>query len=146
MHLYELAVDNYKNTKMNCAESVLDACNRYYNLNLTDREKALISPLGEGMQTFESCCGAISASVSIIGLITLKDQELNFQNKEGEEYIQELIGAFLNSFSTLQCRSLQQLQLIDKEEHEVEDNCPVFVEVVTRKLEEIINQIRQAQN
>ncbi len=90
--------------------------------------------MGIGMQTEQSCCGAFTVAVGIIGLMTAKDGETDADNIEGYRMIYDLTGHVLEVFGTLHCMELQGLEI------EGEENpCHVIVEEIARKLEEILS-------
>ena len=70
MKLYELVNHYHIGTELTCAEAVFMACNEYYHLNLSEETRKMFSVMGLGMQTEQSCCGAFTVAVGIIGLMT----------------------------------------------------------------------------
>ena len=110
------------------------ACNEYYHLHLSEETRRMFSVMGIGMQTEQSCCGAFTVAVGIIGLMTAKDGETDADNIEGYRMIYDLTGHVLEVFGTLHCMKLQGLEI------EGEENpCHVIVEEIARKLEEILS-------
>lgn len=110
------------------------ACNEYYHLHLSEETRRMFSVMGIGMQTEQSCCGAFTVAVGIIGLMTAKDGETDADNIEGYRMIYDLTGHVLEVFGTLHCMELQGLEI------EGEENpCHVIVEEIARKLEEILS-------
>ena len=110
------------------------SCNEYYHLHLSEETRRMFSVMGIGMQTEQSCCGAFTVAVGIIGLMTAKDGETDTDNIEGYRMIYDLTGHVLEVFGTLHCMELQGLEI------EGEENpCHVIVEEIARKLEEILS-------
>lgn len=134
MKLYELVNQYHIGTNLSCAEAMFKACNEYYHLHLSEETRRMFSVMGIGMQTKQSCCGAFTVAVGIIGLMTAKDGETDADNIEGYRMIYELTGHVLEIFGTLHCMELQGLEI------EGEENpCHVIVEEIARKLEEILS-------
>ena len=73
MKLYELVNHYHIGTELTCAEAMFLACNEYYHLYLSEETRKLFSVMGLGMQTEQSCCGAFTVAVGIIGLMTAKE-------------------------------------------------------------------------
>lgn len=134
MKLYELVNQYHIGTNLSCAEAMFKACNEYYHLHLSEETRRMFSVMGIGMQTEQSCCGAFTVAVGIIGLMTAKDGETDADNIEGYRMIYDLTGHVLEVFGTLHCTELQGLEI------EGEENpCHVIVEEIARKLEEILS-------
>ena len=134
MKLYELVNQYHIGTNLSCAEAMFKACNEYYHLHLSEETRRMFSVMGIGMQTEQSCCGAFTVAVGIIGLMTAKDGETDEDNIEGYRMIYDLTGHVLEVFGTLHCMELQGLEI------EGEENpCHVIVEEIARKLEEILS-------
>ena len=134
MKLYELVNQYHIGTNLSCAEAMFKSCNEYYHLHLSEETRRMFSVMGIGMQTEQSCCGAFTVAVGIIGLMTAKDGETDTDNIEGYRMIYDLTGHVLEVFGTLHCMELQGLEI------EGEENpCHVIVEEIARKLEEILS-------
>lgn len=133
MKLYELVNKYHIDTELTCAEAMLMACNEYYYLNLSEETRKMFSLMGLGMQTEQSCCGAFTVAVGIIGLMTAKDGQTNISNREGQQMIYELTDFMLNSCGTLQCSQLQQMEI-----EGYENPCHVIVESIAKKLEDLL--------
>ena len=73
MKLHELVNYYHIGTDLSCAEAMFMACNEYYHLNLSEETRKMFSVMGLGMQTEQSCCGAFTVAVGIIGLMTAKE-------------------------------------------------------------------------
>lgn len=69
MKLYELVNQYHIGTNLSCAEAMFKACNEYYHLHLSEETRRMFSVMGIGMQTEQSCCGAFTVAVGIIGLM-----------------------------------------------------------------------------
>ena len=103
MKLYELVNFYHIDTDLTCAEAMFRACNEYYGLHLSEETRKMFSVMGIGMQTEQSCCGAFTVAVGIIGLKTAKEGHTDVDNMEGYQLISELTLFMLNQYETLQC-------------------------------------------
>ena len=65
MNLQDLTRKYYAEYDYNCAETLLHACNDYYQLGLNDEEMKLVSGFGGGMFV-GSTCGALVGCVSAL--------------------------------------------------------------------------------
>lgn len=132
--LYELVNKYHIGTDLSCAEAMFKACNDYYDLNLSEETRKMFSLMGIGMQTEQSCCGAFTVAVGIIGLLTAEDNQINADNVEGYQMIIDLTDFMFESCGTLHCVELQNL-----EAKNYENPCHEIVEILAKKLEEILN-------
>ena len=96
MKLYELVNHYHIGTELTCAEAMFMACNEYYHLNLSEETRKMFSVMGLGMQTEQSCCGAFTVAVGIIGLMTAKEGQTDVSNMEGYGMIAELTDFMLH--------------------------------------------------
>ena len=122
MKLYELVNHYHTGTELTCAEAMFMACNEYYHLNLSKETRKMFSVMGLGMQTEQSCCGAFTVAVGIIGLMTAKDR-----------MIAELTDFMLSFYGTLHCAELQRLEIVG-----YENPCHAIVEALAKKLEKLL--------
>lgn len=120
-------------TDLSCAESVFQACNEYYQLNLSEETRKMFSVMGIGMQTRLSCCGAFTVAAGMIGLFTAGDGQRDIENESGYELICELTEFMFETYGTMQCLRLNQLDLDG-----YEDPCECIVESIAKKLEELL--------
>ena len=125
MKLYELVNHYHIGTELTCAEAVFMACNEYYHLNLSEETRKMFSVMGLGMQTEQSCCGAFTVAVGIIGLTTAKEGQTDADNMEGYQMIAELTDFMLGFYGTLHCVELQKLEIVG-----YENPCHAIVEAL----------------
>ena len=125
MKLYELVNHYHIGTELTCAEAMFMACNEYYHLNLSEETRKMFSVMGLGMQTEQSCCGAFTVAVGIIGLMTAKEGQTDVSNMEGYGMIAELTDFMLGFYGTLHCVELQKLEIVG-----VENPCHAIVEAL----------------
>ena len=111
MKLYELVNHYHIGTELTCAEAMFMACNEYYHLNLSEETRKMFSVMGLGMQTEQSCCGAFTVAVGIIGLMTAKEGQTDVSNMEGYQMIADLTDFTLGIYGTLHCVELQKLEI-----------------------------------
>ena len=95
--LYELVNKYLIGTDLSCAEAMFKACNEYYELNLSEETRKMFSVMGIGMQTEQSCCGAFTVAVGIIGLLTAEDNQIDAKNTEGYQIIVALTDFMLEA-------------------------------------------------
>ena len=129
MKLYELVNQYHIGTDLTCAEAMFKACNEYYNLNLSEETRKMFSVMGLGMQTEQSCCGAFTVAVGVIGLIT------DIDNRVGYLMIDELTDFMLSFYGTLHCVELQKLEVIG-----YKNPCHAIVEAIAKKLEDLLER------
>lgn len=65
--LKDLLPEYYFDQNYNCAESILRAGNKYYNLGLHDKDMIMVGAYGAGIQCGNTC-GAVLAGVAILSL------------------------------------------------------------------------------
>lgn len=132
MKLYELVNKYHIGTDLSCAESMFRACNEYYHLGLGEETRKMFSLMGIGMQSGQSCCGAFTVAVGMIGLGTARDGQIDRENQLGYEMVRELTDFVQNRFGTLHCSELQKLDV-----YGYDDPCYAVVEEIAKKLEEM---------
>ena len=128
MKLYELVNHYHIGTELTCAEAMFLACNEYYHLNLAEETRKMFSVMGLGMQTEQSCCGAFTVAVGIIGLMTAKEGQTDVDNMEGYQMIAKLTNFMLGFYGTLHCVELQKLEIVG-----YEPPCHAIVEALAKK-------------
>ena len=126
MKLYELVNQYHIGTDLTCAEAMFKACNEYYNLNLSEETRKMFSVMGLGMQTEQSCCGAFTVAVGVIGLMTAKEGHTDIDNRVGYLMIDELTDFML---------SFQKLEVIG-----YKNPCHAIVEAIAKKLEDLLER------
>ena len=135
MKLYELVNQYHIDTELTWA--MFQACNEYYRLNLSEETRKMFSVMGLGMQTEQSCCGAFTVAVGIIGLMTAKEGQTDVDNMEGYQMIAELTEFMLGSYGTLHCVELQKWGIVG-----YKNPCHAIVEELAKKLEELLTGCR----
>ena len=133
MRLYELVNFYHIDTDLTCAEAMFRACNEYYDLHLSEETRKMFSVMGIGMQTEQSCCGAFTVAVGVIGLMTAREGQTDADNLEGYRLISELTLFMLRQYETLQCAGLQSLEIPGYKRP-----CHAIVQELAKKLEELL--------
>ena len=108
----------------------------YYQLNLSEEARKMFSVMGIGMQTELSCCGAFTVAAGIIGLFTAEDGKTDVDNQLGANLIGELTKFIVEGYGTLQCVELQEFSI-----EGVENPCHKIVEMIAKKLEELLKKM-----
>lgn len=132
--LYELVNFYHIGTDLSCAEAMFLACNEYYHLNLSEETRKMFSVMGIGMQTEQSCCGAFTVAVGIIGRMTAKEGQTDVDNMDGYRLIYKLTEFMMGLYETLHCAELQKLNIIG-----CENPCHAIVQGIAEKLEELLS-------
>ncbi len=95
----------------------------------------MFSVMGLGMQTEQSCCGAFTVAVGVIGLMTAKEGHTDIDNRVGYLMIDELTDFMLSFYGTLHCVELQKLEVIG-----YKNPCHAIVEAIAKKLEDLLER------
>lgn len=133
MRLYDLVNHYHIGTDLTCAEAMLMACDEYYQLHLSEETRKMFSVMGLGMQSEQSCCGAFTVAVGIIGLLTAKEGQTDMENMEGFRMISELTEFVMKFYGTLQCSELQKLYIFG-----YENPCHAIVQEIADNLEALL--------
>lgn len=104
MNLQDVTEKYYKQG-YNCAESVIQAANEYYGLNMTADEFKLISGFGGGMFV-GSTCGALAAS---IGCVSKKEIEVKAHDQLDtfRPNIQKCVRNFKEELGDTECKNIK---------------------------------------
>ena len=132
MELYEIVNRYHIGTNYSCAESILLGCNEYYHLQLPEEARRMFTLMGSGMQTGLSCCGALTAAIGILGLMTTQRGQWNADNTDGGALAAAVTNTF-GRFGSLWCDELRQLKIDG-----YEDPCYCVVETIAKKLQELL--------
>jgi len=89
----------------NCAEKMLQAANISYNLGLDDETLKLATGFGGGMD-IEATCGALTASVMVLGKLFVKDR-INEYTKI-RILTREFLEDFKREMGTIDCALLKE--------------------------------------
>lgn len=92
----------YTKGQLNCAETIIDAFNKEYNLDIP---VAIGSGMGSGLTT-GSICGAVNAAAVIIGL--LKGRNSKEETNEARELVNKLMKATKEKYNSEICLDLKR--------------------------------------
>ncbi|MFW6120472.1 MAG: C-GCAxxG-C-C family protein [Petrotogales bacterium] len=133
--LGNIAIGIYRsaNVKYNCAEIMLLAGSKRYGIDLCPQTLKVLGPFGGGMQ-IESVCGALSGSLSVIGLLFIDV----FQHES--DMVEIVVNSFLKSFeeemNTINCFELR------KRYRDEITGCERIIKTTATNLERTIDQYR----
>ncbi|MBR0137108.1 MAG: C-GCAxxG-C-C family protein [Erysipelotrichaceae bacterium] len=116
----------------NCAESMLRACNDYFNLNLPDVLFYAASGYGGGMGHNE-LCGGLASAVSVLGVL----YSVNGKGHDSpylRELTNELFSRFEEKLGKGKCKELKELYSIP------ERRCEPILVICADVLEDIISR------
>ena len=88
----------------NCAEKILYGANKIYNLGLTSDALKISSGFGGGMMT-ENACGAVTASIMVLGLKTT--ETVAHQSDNLKPIVQEFISEYEKEMNSIICAPLK---------------------------------------
>jgi len=135
--LKEIIQDGYGiKEDLNCAETILYGANKIYHLDLNPNSLRLSAAFGGGM-AIESICGALTASLMVLGKLFVPDTA--HKHPEIKELSKEFFDTFENEMEHIICKPL-------KDNYRTEDDkCKVVIlkaaeildKIVTRKLKSL---------
>jgi len=88
----------------NCAEKILYGANQAYNLGLDDQALKIAAGFGGGM-AIGSVCGALTASVMVLGLLFVKKKA--HESSKIKTLTQELFNAYRKEMKDIHCGPLK---------------------------------------
>ena len=124
-HFYDKAYD------LNCAETIIYAANKEYDLGLKKETLKTMSAFGGGMGV-ESVCGAITGALAVIGIIFTKEK--SHESERVKQLSQEFFQRFVEKLGTDNCKALKGKYRND------EMRCSIMVEVAAEILDDIVNR------
>ena len=126
-----------KEYDLSCSEVMIYAANDEWNMNLKSETLKAMSSFGGGMGV-ESVCGAITGSLSVIGILFTKERA--HEGERVKKLCQEFFQKFETRLSTNNCAKL-------KAKYKNEDiGCKVMIETATEILDEIVTRELQVNN
>lgn len=128
MSLVDVAQRKYKEG-YNCAEAILQACNEYYDLGMSENEMKMMAGFGGGMFT-GNACGALSGSVAAISKKII-DTKAHDHLDEIRPATQKVVANFNKTLGHTQCAQLK------KKYHNKEQKCLQTVTLAAQSLEEV---------
>ena len=126
-----------KEYNFSCAEVLIYAASDEYNMNLKSETFKTMSSFGGGMG-IESVCGAITASLAVIGILFTKEKA--HEGNRVKKLCQEFFQKFEVKLGTNNCAKL-------KAKYKKEDiGCRVMIETAAEILDEIVSRELQINN
>lgn len=92
----------------NCAESILNGSNEYYDLNIDKRALKMITPFGGGMYS-ESTCGMLTGGIAVIGIMFA--EEMPTKHLKLKEITRYWIEEFEAALKNINCRLIKDINL-----------------------------------
>lgn len=89
---------------LNCAETIIYACNEEYKLNLNEDTLKTMSAFGGGMG-IEDVCGAITGALAILGIMFTKEKA--HESTLIKTLSQEFFKAFQEKLGSRNCAELK---------------------------------------
>jgi len=115
----------------NCAETLLMAANKKYDMGLEDWYFKLVCPYGAGLQSGKTC-GALLGSLASIGALFAENKPT--ENKKMKELTEAYVTQFLAFFESQDCESIKP-----RHQDENETCTPVKIKA-GELLEELLRQ------
>ncbi len=117
----------------NCAETLLNSSNDYYNLGIDPKFLKAIVPFGGGFYS-ERTCGALTGSIAAIGLLFAEDKPTS--NDSLKEITKKWVEMFQEEFGSIECKEIKPLH-----RDEVKGCGPVMARTA-QLLEELIKEYK----
>lgn len=103
--LLNLIEQGYGETEdLNCAEKILYGANKVYQLDLDPQSLKIASGFGGGM-AIDSVCGALTASIMVLGILFVKDRA--HESGKIKALTQELFDTYQKEMGSIDCASLK---------------------------------------
>lgn len=132
MNLTDIA-QKYYVQGYNCAESIIQAANEYYDLNMSQDEFKLISGFGGGMFV-GSTCGALAASISCISKKEIATKAHD-QLDTFRPHIQKCVRNFKDELGDTDCKNIKPIY------HTKENKCIETIKHAAKALEKTMNEL-----
>ena len=147
------AVETYRNTGFNCAQSVLSEFAPQFGM---DRDTAMrvACGFGAGMGRSGNMCGAVTGGILVLGLkYGMMDPESPEDKEKTYEKVVKLLDRIMATHSSANCNDLMGVDigtpegLQEAQEKDLSDKvCSKIVGDVTRILEELLEDIPKKQD
>ena len=126
--------EKYRNNPVydySCSETILKAANEKYQLNLSEDTFKMMAPFSGGMLEGDAC-GILTASISVLGIIFIKDNAHN--SPLMKEAVLEYKTKFKEIYKSIDCRNL-----VEKYRNP-ETGCTNFIVEASTLLEEVVTK------
>lgn len=90
---------------LNCAEKILQAANIAYDMGLDKEAMKLAAGFGGGM-AIEDKCGALTASVMVLGKLFVKDRA--HESTRIKDLAKELFAEYAKEMGSIDCKPLKE--------------------------------------
>lgn len=131
----QLIRESYLDHNYNCAETMLRACNLYYNLGLKEEQYKLMAAFGGGLQS-GNVCGALSGCSATLGMMLVETKAHECDALRQAEI--QLIRGFRARLSDTQCAKLKAMHF--HQEHRCLKTCLAAGEALEETIEQLRNQ------
>ncbi|SDJ91857.1 C-GCAxxG-C-C family (seleno)protein [Natronincola ferrireducens] len=115
---------------LNCAETILYAANKAYDLNLTKDALKTMAGFGGGM-AIEETCGAVTGAIAVLGIMFVEERA--HEGEKIKNLVLQLFDRVEKRLDTVNCKLLKE-----KYRHDEEVKCKSIIVAVAEVLEEII--------
>lgn len=120
-----------ENEDLNCAEKILYAANKEYNLGLDKSALKLAAGFGGGMAIGDKC-GAVTASIMVLGRMFVKNNA--HESERIKTLTKELFDRYKEEMGSIDCEAL-------KEQYRTEElKCKNIIVKAAEILDEIIQR------
>ena len=127
--LKDLLPKYYFDQNYNCAETILRAANKYYDLGLHDKDMILVGAYGAGIQSGNTC-GAV---LSVAAVLSLKYVEAKAHESEDiRPVVQKMMRKFNEKYGSILCKDIKP------QSFKPEYRCQMTIETSCDILEETI--------
>ena len=125
--------DPYNEYHYNCAETMLNAANDYYELNLSNKTLNMILPFGSGR--VQGVCGMLTGGASVLGVIFTEDKPS--YNDKVKEITDAWVNEFMEEFKYIDCKVIKSTNGLTEDEP-----CTYLIFRACDMLEGIIDKYR----
>ncbi|MGC9385107.1 MAG: C-GCAxxG-C-C family protein [Kosmotogaceae bacterium] len=128
-----IRIYRYSNVEYNCAEIILLAGSERYGIDLKPQTLKALGPFGRGMQ-IESVCGALTGSLSLIGLLFI--DEYQHESDTVEVIVNSFLKSFKEEMGTIICSELRDRY------HDESIGCEKIIRTAAENLEKKIDHYK----
>lgn len=127
----------YLEENLNCAETLLKACNEYYQLDIPEDCYPLLSAFGGGMQT-GNVCGALSGCTAALGKMLVETKAHECEDLRRCQVL--LMRTFRQLLNETQCAKLKAMHF------DMENRCLKTCFCAAQAMETTVAAIEQNRN
>lgn len=131
--IYDLINQGFENDEnYNCAEKILHASNKAYNLNLSKDALILSGGFGGGMG-IQSTCGALTGAIMALSSFVIED---NAKNSDIRNIVIDFLTTYEKRMGSIYCDELKSDYFTDK------DKCQTIMLEAAKLLDETFIKIK----